>query len=265
MLRKTKNESYKTVITTSPYAEVLRFMVSEGKRIKPFAGKTKDGFNSKQWCTQFDHEIEHGFRDIIQKHDPSSKLLSEETHSNEIDLKNIWVVDPISHTINFIHGMPHYALVASKVEAGQPVFSCMYDPSMNELFVAKKNGGAYLNGERINVKERESTPMVLYNIPAVGNWTNQEKLQILTRILPLGYLESFASFGINYAYVACGRAQLVVLANKDIYPEYAGKLLVEEAGGIFTDFSGEIFTPDSRGIIAGTKSLHEKALHLLQS
>lgn len=247
------------------YDKIIAFVKAEGDKLMEFAGTVTDNHDGKKWTTKFDHQIEEGLKDLIETFAGKHFLYSEEIYSVYEKRESAWIADPISHTINFIHGMPHFAVVVAHLEKGEVVFSCIYDPSNKELFSAYKGKGAFLNGKKIEVTTREkSTNMILYNMFPVGNWTLEENLKLYKKISHLGYIESFASFGLNYAYIAAGRAQGLVMCNKDTFPEFAGKLLIEEAGGILTDFKGKELEVESRGIIAGTPQMHEDILKLLQ-
>jgi len=248
------------------YEKVIKYFVDQGDNLMQFAGITADNFNAKKWTTKFDHEIEEGFKELLSTFPEQHSLYSEQIYTEYEEKESVWIVDPISHTINFIHGMLHFAVVAAHIRKGEVVFACVYDPTNKELFTAYKGKGAYLNDKRLHVVDRENTSnMILFNMYPVGDWTLTQNVEIYTKLAPLGYIASFASFGLNYAYVAAGRAQVAVLSNKDTFPEFAGKLLVEEAGGVLTDFHGNALTPISRGIIATTPSMHHKVMDAISS
>lgn len=247
------------------YDQIIQFVKAEGDKLLEFAGTVDDNHDGKKWTTKFDRQIEEGLKNLIETFPGKHFLYSEEIYSVYEKRESAWIADPISHTINFIHGMPHFAVVIAHLVKGEVVFSCIYDPTNKELFTALKGKGAFLNNKKITVEMREkSTNMILYNMYPVGDWTLKDNLKLYKKIAPLGYIQSFASFGLNYAYVAAGRAQAAVLCNKDTFPEFAGKLLVEEAGGIMTDFKGNELEVETRGIIAGTPEMHAELLKLLR-
>lgn len=245
------------------YDEIIKLVKEEGEKLSKIAGTVKDGHNEKEWTTEHDHAIEKKFYALITSFGKDHTLYSEEINNSYTASDNEWIVDPISHTINFIHGMPHYAIVVSHIHKGEVVFACVYDPSMKELFTAEKHKGAFLNGKKISVKDSEARPLILFNPYPLGSWKLDETIEIYKKFYPLGYIDALGSMGLQFAYVAAGRVQLVVMVNKDTFPLFAGKLLVEEAGGKFSDFKGDGLTVESHGVIAGTKNYYQKALDLL--
>ena len=90
----------------------------------------------------------------------------------------------------------------------------------------------------------------------------EETLEIYKKLSMLGYIDSLGSMGLMFSYVAVGRIQAAVIANKDTFPLFAGKIIVEEAGGIVSDFKGGDLTIHTRGIIAAITKVHQKILDL---
>lgn len=245
------------------YDEIIKTIKKEGQRLLKFAGTVKDGHNAKEWTTMHDEEVEKNIEKVIKTFGSDHMIYGEETGTTYSPSENLWIIDSISHTINFIHGMPHFAVVVSHLYQGEVVFACVYDPSMDEMFTAEKGKGSYLNGEKITVKDAEFKPLILFNPYPLASWTLQETQKIYEKIYDLGYIDALGSMGLQFAYIAAGRVQLVVMTNKDTFPLFAGKLLVEEAGGIFSDFKGKALTISSRGIIAGTEKYYNEVLSRL--
>src|SRR5258708_31896296 len=98
------------------------------------------------------------------------------------------------------------------------------------MFTAYKGKGSYLNGKKIKIKSSKDI-CIIYKPTLVSPWSKKQLINIVKKLIDIGNLRSYGSAGLHYAYVACGRAQAVVSCNKDTFPEFAGKLLVEEAGG----------------------------------
>ena len=245
------------------YEEILDIVKKEGQDLLKIAGTVKDGHNAKEWTTLHDEAVEKRIEEVINSFGSDHIIYGEESTKPFLDSENLWIIDPISHTINFIHGMPHFAVVVSHIHKGEVVFGCVYDPSMDEMFTAEKGKGAFLNGEKISVKDAEFKPLILFNPYPLASWTLDETQAVYEKIYDLGYIDALGSMGLQFAYVAVGRVQLVVMTNKDTFPLFAGKLLVEEAGGKFSDFQGNNLTVSSRGIIAGTQKYYNEALSRL--
>lgn len=226
------------------------------------AGKIEDIGVKKQWLTENDIKIEKALTKLVKGFEGEHKVYGEELHEEFLNADNVWVIDPISHTFNFLHGLPHYAVVVSHMKKGEIVFSIVYDPSMRESFVAYKGEGAYLNGERIEVKTQDVSRAVLFDH---GHQGLDDFISAQERIFSFGRIKTLGSLGLHYAYVACGRAQAAVSLNKDTFPEFAGKLLVEEAGGVFLDFDGDQLKTDTRGVIAASnEALYQEVRESLE-
>lgn len=248
------------------YEVIIEKLIELGNILPGIAGSVSDIGIQKSWLTQKDLEIEDALSEVILKADPGAHIFAEEKHEAVPEARSIWIIDPISNTFNFIHGLPHYSLVISHMYEGVVIFAAIYDPSTKELFTASKAQGAFLNGKPIGVSKREDDLAVLLG----GHLSPKSKYRDLTlelsqKLMTLGTLRTFGSFGLHYAYVACGRAEAAVAYTKDTFPEFAGKLLVEEAGGRFTDFSGGALTFKTDTIVASNGLVHERLLEMIKS
>jgi myo-inositol-1(or 4)-monophosphatase len=98
-----------------------------------------------------------------------------------------------------------------------------------------------------------------YNLPL---FSHEYTLKLLGQLLQKGIVKSIGSYALNYAYVACGRAHAAIIRCKDTFPEFAGKLLVEEAGGKFSNFLGNELEVTSKGVVASNGNVHDKLLDI---
>jgi myo-inositol-1(or 4)-monophosphatase len=245
------------------YAMIIDFVKKNGDAALAKSGQIADIGIKKQWLTEEDLRIERTFVELMKTFPGEHVVYGEEEHNDAKSGENIWVVDPISGTFTFIHGLPHFSVVISHIRNGETVFAAVYDPSMKELFSAEKGKGAFLNDKRIVVSEDTKDFVILYDPNPLIDYKKEKNLALLNELFPLGTVRSVGSFALNYAYVACGRAHIAISRNKDTFTEFAGKLLVEEAGGNFTDFSGGEITMTTRGIVAANKSLHKNILPIV--
>jgi myo-inositol-1(or 4)-monophosphatase len=94
-------------------------------------------------------------------------------------------------------------------------------------------------------------------------FTLQQSTKLVEELTKIGLVTSIGSVGLHYCYVACGRADVAITLNKDVFPEFAGKLIVEEAGGVLTDFSDNELGIRSEGIIATRADLHQEMLRVV--
>lgn len=230
-----------------------------GDTIVSEAGTVSDIGTEKQWLTERDLEIETKLSNFILKFDPGAQIYAEELHDNFNEGKSIWIIDPISSTYNFINGLPHFTVVVSHMKDGEVIFAAVYDPSAKELFSAEKGKGVYLNNKKVGVRDRSD-----FTILIGGCFERKLFNENLYELFKLGTVRVLGSVALHYAYVACGRTTVAYSNNKDTFPEFAGKLLVEEGGGVFTDGTGNPLTHECKGIIAASnKDNHKKILEIV--
>jgi myo-inositol-1(or 4)-monophosphatase len=242
------------------YNELKQLITELGDTIISEAGTVSDIGTEKQWLTERDLEIETRLSNFIMEHDPEAQIYAEELHDNFVQAKSVWIIDPISSTYNFINGLPHFTVVASHMKEGKVVFAVVYDPSTKELFSAEKGKGVYLNGRQTGVRNRSDLTILIG-----GSFERKLFNEKLYSLFTLGTVRVLGSVALHYAYVACGRVSVAYSNNKDTFPEFAGKLLVEEGGGIFTDAEGNPLTHECKGIIAASsKENHGKILKILE-
>lgn len=242
------------------YQKIINKIVELGDTLPAIAGQALDVGKSKQWLTEKDIEIETKLADMISTFPGSHSIYAEEKYDKFVNGENVWVIDPISNTTNFIHGMPHYSIVLSHLYKGEIKFAVVYDPSNKELFTAEKDKGSFLNGKKISVSNRTRDLFFLIDPYLDVNSPYREKtLKVIYSVSEKDTtIRILGSLGVHYAYVACGRADVAISFNKDTFPEFAGRLLVEEAGGKFTDFKGGALHVKTKGIIASNGLIHDQ-------
>lgn len=246
------------------YQEILNYMRDSGKRIKAKAGEITDIGVAKQWLTEEDIAIERGLKNIIASLGSDHVLYSEEENFNFTESKHLWIADPISNTRSFIKGLPHYAIVVSYVENGVIVFSAVYDPSTDDMYTAYKNKGTFLNNKQIFIKETKEKPRLILNISSVG-WDTHPILPELFKLSDkYSVFRNTASFAINYGYLAAGRFDVCISLVKDVFPEYAGSLIIKEAGGDFkTITNGQNIKLTDRVFVSGLQKYVKELLPYL--
>ncbi|HEY1037602.1 MAG TPA: inositol monophosphatase [Candidatus Paceibacterota bacterium] len=239
------------------YNSVIEKIKNVGELIAADAGRVPDIGIEKQWLTERDLFVERELVRHVSSLDSKANFYAEELHNEAVQSDSVWVMDPISNTFNFIHGLPGYAISVSHLVRGEAVFAAIYDPASREMFTAEKGTGSFLNGVRISVKASSDGAILL------GGAGKEGTLERTKEIYKSGVVRNFGSVALHYAYVACGRAAAAITFNKDTFPEFAGKLLVEEAGGRFTDFFGNRLSIVPAGIIATNGDLHDFYIQVL--
>ena len=172
----------------------------------------------------------------------------ESTEEKGIDPTRRWLVDPLDGTTNFLHGLPHWAVSIALEHKGEIVSAVIYDPSKDEMFIAEKGQGAWMNEARLRVSGRNKMIECLFStgLPFGGRADLPETLQDLARIMPTcSGVRRFGAAALDLAYVAAGRYDGFWERNLHPWDIAAGILIVREAGGLV-----EPLTP-GRDILAG--------------
>ncbi len=199
---------------------------------------------------------------------PEAGFIAEEGTSAKRGQKYNWVIDPLDGTTNFLHGVRPYAVSIGLQEGDEVIAGVVNEVGGNESFTAWKNGGAWLNGKRIHVS---STPKVSGSLVATGFPYN-----LFDRLNPymdlLKYLvknshgvRRLGSASIDLAYVACGRFDCFFEYDLKPWDIAAGMLLVREAGGRFSDFSGGTTRLTGDETIAANDLIYQELLEIIGS
>ena len=174
---------------------------------------------------------------------PEAGFIAEEGTSEKKGAKYNWIIDPLDGTTNFLHGVRPFAISIGLMENDEIVAGVVHEVGGNETFKAWKNGGAWLNGRRIYVS---TIPKLSGSLAATGFPYNlfdrlDPYMNLLTYLVKNTHgLRRLGSASIDLAYVACGRFELFFEYDLKFWDIAAGMLLVREAGGRFSDFSGNM-------------------------
>ncbi len=244
--------------------QVIEFVKKAGERLREKAGNIPDIGVTKDFLTEEDLRIEREFGELIKTFGADHKLYAEEEHDVFGTSDNIWAMDPISGTSLFMRGMPHYGIVVSHLKGGEVKFAVVYDPAMRNIYVAEEGKGMLLNGTQQHVKVVDARlPRVLVCVSRV--WDQPEVVARFARALTGFNMYRFPlSDGMAYAYVASGQFDGVINLTKDSFPDFAGSLIVKEAGGIFTNREGGDIKPIDRVFVASHPSIHSRLLEITQ-
>jgi len=174
----------------------------------------------------------------------------------------VWAVDPLDGTLNFAKRIPHFAVSIGAVEDGRTLAGAIYDPVLDEMFTARRGGGAYLNGRRIRV----SRTTALRNASIIFEWWEPEPsipdpMELEKRLYRYTRrVRSPGSIALNLCSVACGRFDGIITAfiRSPIYETLAGSLILEEAGGRVTNSLGRSWETLSRSVIGSGPMLYPK-------
>ncbi|MDR1910679.1 MAG: inositol monophosphatase [Holosporales bacterium] len=187
---------------------------------------------------------------------PAYGFLTEERGAlaGDTDCPYRWVIDPLDGTHNYLHGFPYWAISVALEKNGQAVAGVVYDPLRNELFHAEKGSGAYLNNQRLRIRARQELSETLVAFSCVPF----SHLSFLVNQV-MG-IRKPGAIALNLAYLAAGRFDACLAGKYAPWDTAAGTLLVQEAGGIVTDATGQQELKDS--LIAANINLHEQLMQL---
>jgi myo-inositol-1(or 4)-monophosphatase len=219
--------------------------------------------------TEADVAAEKCILDLLAIRHPDHMILSEESHAAYRDAPQQagWIIDPLDGTTNFAHGFPWFAVSIAYAEKGKSQVGVIYAPMQDELFVACRGYGAWLNGEKMQVS---SSATLLASLLATGfpydiKEKADEVLSALRKFLARcqGVRRAGAA-ALDLAYVACGRLDGFWEIHLKPWDTAAGLLLVEEAGGRVTDFRGQAYTPFVPEIVSSNGLIHAEMTALLR-
>ena len=179
-------------------------------------------------------------------------ILSEEAgFIKNKDDKNVWIIDPIDGTSNFLHGIPHFAISIALESHGEIISGLIFDPIKNEMFYAEKNNGSFLNNKRIRVSKKKHINACLF----ATNGSKYKNIDVPTR--------KTGCAALDMAYVAAGRFDGYFQENLNLWDVAAGIILVKEAGGFIQSLKEEPFSGAKVDIIANNSKIHKELLELL--
>ena len=215
-----------------------------------------------------DRKAETVLREALEKARPGYGFVLEEQGVVEgADKSHVWHVDPLDGTSNFLHGVPHFCISVGLEREGQIVAGVIYDPAKDEMFVAERGKGAYLNNRRCRVSARRdmADALVACGIPYLGRGNHPRFLKELGAVMAVsGGFRRMGAAALDLAYVACGRADVYWERDLQTWDMAAGILLVREAGGFVSDADGRTDPMATRSIACGNEGLHRALLGLLR-
>ena len=202
------------------------------------------------FVTSADFNVEKILIEELTKSKKNFSFLSEESGLiKNKDKKNMWIIDPIDGTSNFLHGIPHFAISIALQSDNEIVSGLIFDPIKNEMFYAEKNNGSYLNNKRIRVSKKKNIDECLFA-------TNGKKFKDVKL-----HNRKSGSAALDMAYVASGRYDGYFQENLNLWDIAAGLILVKEAGGILNQVN--LTKNENLEIIASSSNINEKMLEKL--
>ena len=217
------------------------------------------------FVSEVDHAAEQAIIDALLTAYPDHAILAEESGvTGESEYQ--WVIDPLDGTTNFLHGFPQYAVSIALLHKGIPTQAVVYDPSRNELFTASRGSGAFMNDKRIRVTKRTKLKDALIGTGfPYRDFTHLDAYTAMFRDLvqKTRGLRRPGSAALDLAWLAAGRTDGFFEIGLSTWDIAAGCLLVQEAGGLVGDFTGEETYLKSGHIVAGNPKVFVQLLQTL--
>ncbi len=242
---------------TEAGAEVMKHYFSS----KNLQIHNKEGINNL--VTEADHASEKAIIDAIKEGFPDHFIMSEEVGEIAMDSEYKWIIDPIDGTVNYAHGIPICCVSIGIEHRGELIMGAVYNPFLKEFYLAEKGKGAFLNGEQIHVSN-ESTVLkacLVTGFPYTYLDAENGPLQAFERFIRKGIpVRRLGSAAMDLCWVAAGRFDGFYEHKLQAWDSAAGVLMVTEAGGTVTDFTGTGYSVYQPQIVATNGKIHEEIL-----
>jgi myo-inositol-1(or 4)-monophosphatase len=229
-----------------------------------FKISNKEGINNL--VTEADHASEKAIFDVIKKDYPDHYILSEEAGEIVQDSSIKWIIDPIDGTVNFANGIPICCVSIGVEQSGKMILGAVYNPFMNEFFFAQKGFGATLNEKIIKVSNKTEVvkSSMVTGFPYTYLDAPNGPLQVFEKLIRKGVpVRRLGSAAIDLCWVAAGRFDGFYEHKLQAWDSAAGFLMVEEAGGKVTDFTGNEYSPYQPHIIATNGLIHDELVAIV--
>jgi myo-inositol-1(or 4)-monophosphatase len=222
---------------------------------------------ANDFVTRVDGAAEEAVIDIVRKAYPDHGFIAEESGESTPDAEYLWIIDPLDGTTNFIHGFPQYAVSIAVQRRGTLEHAVVYDPTKNELFTASKGRGAFLNDRRIRVSKclKLDDALVGTGFP----FKELGRLDLYMKQLQVFMSKSSGvrragAAALDLAYVACGRLDAFWELGLAPWDMAAGALLIQEAGGLIADMTGEQDFMSTGDVVAATPKIFPAELEAMR-
>lgn len=237
---------------------------------KEFRKLNKTQINTKakgDYVTELDYKSEQEIINTIKKNYPDHIIIAEESVTQDKDSEIQWIIDPLDGTANYIQGIPVYAVSIGIAVKGKISVGVIYSPETKEMFWAEQGNGAFLNGSRIRVSEKNDMEDAIL---ATG-FPFRKRKHLDTYLGSFKHLfllsagiRRMGAAAIDLAYVAAGMLDGFWEIGLKPWDMAAGALLIQEAGGVVTDFQGNQKYMDTGNITAGNSYIHKKIVEVTE-
>ena len=214
-----------------------------------------------------DKRTEKTLIEELQKAHPDYGIITEETGIiNKSNIKNRWIIDPIDGTMNFLNGIPQFAISIAYEKDNEIICGVIFNPITNEMFCAEKGNGAYLNNTRIRVSNKKKLKDALLvtggpkGASKIKNKIYSEYINVSNNV---SNVRKFGSAALDMAYVACGRFDGYWQRELNYWDIAAGVIILREAGGFIDFFEDDLSYPLKKNILASNSNIHHELKELI--
>ncbi len=218
---------------------------------------------TSDFVTYVDKESEAVIIRTIKEQFPGHHIFAEESTKDTETEGYRWIIDPLDGTTNFIHSYPVFCVSIALQYKREIIAGVVYDPLRDELFTAERGSGAFLNGNRIRVSAVHDTKdsLITTGFPFKKKNMIDPYLKLFKNVLfRVSDLRRAGSAALDLASVACGRCEAFFEIGLSPWDIAAGSLLIQEAGGVITDFSGGNDFLSTGNVVAGNPGIHKEML-----
>lgn len=218
--------------------------------------------NKRDLVSPADLASEQAIKEILP---PEHNFLMEEGGYVDNRSEYTWIIDPLDGTANFLRKIPFFSISIALVRNHEVILGVVYNPILEELYIAEKGAGATLNGEKIRVS---GTKTVFESLIVQSLDTNNEKradnLKNMQKIFfDAQDIRIFNACALSLCYIASGRSEAAIISGANLWDIAAGTLLVEEAGGQITRFDGSPWRLEEARVIASNRLIHSELIGLI--
>lgn len=216
--------------------------------------------------TEIDKRCEAAIISVIHDRFPDHEILSEEIGALASGSSYKWIIDPIDGTVNFAHGLPICCVSIAIEKGGEIIMGAVYNPFLDELYFAEKGKGAVLNEANIRVSDNDKLEQafLVTGFPYVWKNAGKDPIRIFEQLVSQGLpVRRLGSAALDLCWVAAGKFDGFWEHHLNAWDSAAGFLIVEEAGGTITDFSGNRYSPYQSQLLATNGKIHEQLLNTI--
>ncbi|MEK6699692.1 MAG: inositol monophosphatase family protein [Nitrospirota bacterium] len=239
--------------------EILRDNINGAREIS-YKGKIN-------LVTEMDRLSERTIVAVLHAAFPGHGIVAEEETDIDKGSEFRWIIDPLDGTTNYAHGYPNFSVSIALEKSGEVILGVVYDAMRNEVFTGEKGRGAYLNGKGITVSKAETLirSLLATGFPYDRMTSEKNNLNYFSALLMASQeVRRSGSAALDLCSVAAGRLDGYWELKLNPWDVAAGSLIVREAGGTVTDFSGTRFSISDREILASNGRIHHQMVEILQ-